>query len=200
MLIPVLFAFLASCNATNHTPKPDSPVNVIRPSHLSAEQQEIIDLLSVSGNQELMLFDFDTVEAYKDIEVWVEIYRDGALVDRPAGVGTHSNTAEKHNGHLAITVNLIDSKFQWILSLIENGAKSGHIGSTEAPAESGLARAYGPIGESVEIEDGKEMILYSSVFSGNDFLAFYDGVTLQERPELLREYPYVYLVKAKFAK
>jgi len=52
--------------------------------------------------QEVMIFDFHTVEAYKGLEVWVEVYENGALVDRPADVGTHSDIAEKRNGRLAI--------------------------------------------------------------------------------------------------
>ena len=196
LLCAAMIAVLLSCNSV----QPKSPVNVIMPSSLTAEQQDIIDLLSLPSNQELLLFDFNTVESFSDLEVWVEVYQDGILVDRPAGVGAHSNTAENRSGHLAITVNLIDSNYQWILSVVENNGKSGHIGTTKAPTEFGLARAFGSINEAVEIEDGKEIILYSSVFSKNNFLTFYDGTTLQERPELLNEYPYTHLVKVMFTK
>ena len=196
LLIAVMFVFLTSCKST----QPDLPENVIMPSALTAEQQDIVDLLSILNTQEVMIFDYHTVEAYKSLEVWVEVYQNGAIVDRPAGVGTHSDTAEKLSGHLAISINRNDTNYQWLLSVIENGGKLSHIATTEAPADSGLARAFGPITEPVEIEDGKEIVLYSSVFSGNDFLVFYDGVSLQERPELINEYPYVYLVKIMFDK
>ena len=194
LLAVFIFSILTSCNST----KPASLKNEISPAELTTEQQDIIDLLSIPDNSELMIFNYNTEDTYRRFEVWVEVYQDGEIISQPAGIGLNSDTAEKHSGRLAISISKNDLSYQWTLSLVENGGKSSHIGRTEAPDDAALARAYGSINESVIIEEGKEIILYSSVFSGNDILPFYDGITLQERPELLKDFPVVYLIKCKF--
>ena len=196
--ILVTAAMLMSISACNTAKPVAAPKNVIMPSSLTREQQEILDLFAIADFQELMLFDFNTEESYKSIEAWVEVYHDGELVDRPAGVGRHSNIGELHDGRLAITVNQDNTTFQWTLSMVDNGSRSGHTGKSEIDG-SGLARAYGSINDPAIIEDGKEIILYSSYFSGEDLLPFYDGIYIQEHPEIISDYPYVQLIKIKFS-
>lgn len=191
-----MFMTITACSST----KPVSPKNAIAPAELTAEQQKILDLLSVPNDQEMMIFDFSTEESYRSFEVWVEVYQDGEVIDRPAGVNIRSGTAQKLNGYLAVIISISDNNYQWTLSVIENGAKSSHIGATQIDIGSGFGRAYGPMNGSVNIEDGKEIIIYSSTFQeANVPHAAYDEQTLMERPELLNDYPYAFLIKCKFS-
>ena len=195
LLVLSMLMIMAAC----HSAKPTSPKNAIMPSELSAGQQDIIDLLSIPNNQELLLFDFNTEESYSSFEVWVEVYQDGDIINRFAGLGQQSDTDEKHNGRLAVIISQNENVYQWTLSIIQNGGRASSIGTTEIIGGSALARAYGPMNDSANIEDGKEIIIYSSLFSGANILPAYDCQSLQERPELLKEFPYVYLIKCKFS-
>ena len=178
--------------------RPASIKNSIAPSKLSTDQQDIIDLLLISGKQELCIFDFITDKPYRGIDVWVEVYKDGEIVERPAGISVYGDTAEKRDGRVAIVSDENNSAYQWTLSVLEDGGKSSHIGTTQINIEPPLARFYGAMVEPVNIEDGKEIIIYSALFSGESIVLAFDCETLEARPELLKEYPYAHLVKCKF--
>jgi hypothetical protein len=162
------------------------------------EQQGIIDLSSLPDDHEFMVFDFDTKGLYRNIDVWVEVYQNGEMINRPAGIGVGSNKAEKQNGHLAVIISQEESIYQWTLLLVKNGDVSGHVGTMELPIGSGTARAYDAITESVNIEDGTKIIIYYSLFS--KVLHVYDHQSLQERPELLENYPHVFLITCTFTR
>jgi hypothetical protein len=61
-----------------------------------------------------------------------------------------------------------------------------------------LARAYGPMDGGAAIESGKEIILYSSVFTSGDTIKTIDTSTLEYSPDILKEYEYVHLIKCEF--
>jgi len=70
----------------------------------------------------------------------------------------------------------------------------------ETDIDSGLSRVFGQMNEPANIEDGKEIIIYSSTFQKTNIaLNAYDAKTLQEH-KLLNEYPYVHLVKVVLTK
>ena len=192
-----ILIILASCNRT----QPDLPANVIMPASLTAEQQDIVDLLSIPNSQEILIFTFTTEDSYRHVEVWVEAYKDGHPIERPAGVATVMDSSNARNGRIAVIVSQNDSSYQWTLSVVDNGSRTSHAGAAGISVDSGLGRAFGQMNEPVEIEDGKEIIIYSSTFQtpGVPHMA-YDTQTLMERPELLTEYPYAHIVKVLFTK
>jgi hypothetical protein len=170
------------------------------PAELTTEQQEIIDLLSIPNNQEPMIFDFNTEEAYLSFEVWVEVYENGELTDRPAGVSFHNDTAKKLNGKVAVVIHQNESNYQWTLSVVEDGARYSHVGTAELNMDSANGNAFGPMSNPASIETGKEIIIYSSTFAeANTPHRAYDEQTLQEQPELLKEYPAAFLIKCLFS-
>jgi hypothetical protein len=164
---------------------------------LTAEQQVVIDLLS-APNLEMLIFDFNTNEAYKGVELWVETYKNGELIDRPAEVNIFSDNEKSWAGQFAIVINR-NPYYQWTLSIIENGGRYSHVSTKEITVEPAAARSCGPIDAPVQIVDGEETIIYRSLFSMGSIRA-YDCQTLQERPELLDDYPYSHLIKCKFTK
>jgi len=192
LLTIYMFAFLTSCSL-----EPTSPKSVIAYAKLTADQQDIVDLLSVSNSSEILLFEFNTEETYRNLEFWVEIYENGELVDRPAGLETFHDGSGKRNGRLVAVVNQ-KPHYQWALSVIENGSRSSHVSTVEITVDESLFHVYGPIDDSVFIEDGKEIILYKSLFTNKGSVAAYDNQTLQERPELLNEYLNAHLIKCRF--
>ena len=75
VLLAISF-ILTSCNPTQTALHQD----VISPANLTTEQQDLINLLSVHSN-EILLFDFNTVEAYENVEFWLEVYEYGELIE-----------------------------------------------------------------------------------------------------------------------
>jgi hypothetical protein len=195
-LIVLTFAF-----GSNHhkLSGPASPKGAINVATLTTDQQGILDLLSIPNTQEVLIFDFDTGEAYSSVEFWVEIYQNGELVDQPAGLRSYYDFAERQEGRLAVIIAQ-NPHFYWILTVVSNGGRASHVSTSDISVESSNGRVYGPMDEAVIIEDGKEIVLYRSLFSADGSLRSYDTQTFQERPELLDEYLYAHIIKCKFSK
>ncbi|MCL2677750.1 MAG: hypothetical protein FWE85_01700 [Clostridiales bacterium] len=188
-----MLVFLASCAS-------DKTANTIQPMKLTAGQQEIIGLLSVPNTQELMIFEFNSAEAYSETEFWLEVYRDGEMIGGGIGLHTYLDSAEKLRGRLAVIISRNEANYQWTLSLTKDGGSSSVTATSEIIEEPALARVYGPMSNPEKIGDGKEIILYASLFSTESSLPVYSYQTLQEHPELLEEYAYAYLIKCRFTK
>jgi len=170
----------------------------IAPKELTDDQKEIVELLLIN-KQEILFFDYKTQEPYKSAEFWVEIYQEGVLVSRPAGLHRVSNEFEELNGNLAVLITQ-NPGFQWLFNM--NGAS--HVNSVPIFVDDSLARGYVPLGGPIAIQDGKEIVLYISVFSfpkEGAMLAMYSDLQRYAgHPELIKDYPYVHLIKCKFSK
>ena len=79
--ITILLAVLMSLCGCGRTPKK----NTVAPKALTKDQQDIVDLLSHNSKQELLFFTYRADAEYKDMDVWVEIYKDGELIEPNAG-------------------------------------------------------------------------------------------------------------------
>ena len=167
----------------------------IAPMELSDAQQEIVNLLSHPG-QEFLLFEY-TDRVFTEIEIWVEVYHYGELLERYGGINTLSDTPMEAVP-IAITINHPNRlEFQWSISV---GGGRGTSGPWTAQSEY-LARAFGSITEPVEIADGQEIILYISKFTtGTSLSTMNDLQHYIEYPEELADYTYVHIIKARFTK
>lgn len=170
--------------------------NRVAPKALSLEQQDIVDLLS-SDRQELVLFDFQTEDAYTSMELWVETYENGELTNRPVEVNAQGDGAKPLNGQFAVLISQ-DEGMTFSLTIRMNDAKYSNT-SEPVRIDRTLGRGYGPIDSPVAIEPGKEIVLYTSVCSANGVTSFDDQQRYLEQPELLGDYPYVQIIKCKFA-
>ncbi len=192
----ILFVIcLMICTAGCLQEKETKPKNEIASVNLSQEQKDIVNLLSYAGEQNLLFFDFKTEQPIKSADFWVEIYENGELIDKPAGVSTVIDEAKPVEGKFAV---LTTSDQSWILTLETDNTTISHMSNPIEMNNKAYAHVYGAINNPVEIEHGKEIILYSSVYSTGNF-SFYDDPQIYiEQPELLKTYPYVQLVKCKF--
>jgi hypothetical protein len=196
ILIALLISLLTACSTTDS----HDQSNTIRLAELSAEQQEIVDIFANSIYQEAMLFDFNTNDSYKNLEVWVEVYENGKLVERPVGVSKHSDEDKKLNGRIAIIFNQIDNAYNWSISIVVNGSSINHNGTSDIINDIGFGRVYGSIKNPVDIEADKEIIIYSATLQHTSILHnAYSEQALQEQSELLEEFPSAYLIKVKFS-
>lgn len=186
----VMLLSLAGCGKT--APK----TNTIAPKAFTRDQQEIVDLLS-STEQEILIFSYGADETFKNFDVWVEVYKDGELIDPHAGGIGMSGAIDAYNGELAVIINQTPD-YQWTFIDKEGGTQIRSI-SNPVFNPSTMGRAFGPITDPVAIEDGREIILYASVFSDEGIRTF-DTKTLEEEPERLKEYPYAHIIKCRFTK
>ncbi len=169
--------------------------NEVAPTTLTEDQQEIVDLLT-DNNNELLLFDFKTQDAYKSVEFWAETYENGVLIDKPSGVNTSNDEAKPLDGRAAVVISR-DSGVRWSFTLTYNGAKYSHE-SEAVEIDETLARAFGPVSSPVAIESGKEIVLYTALYSHGDIRTPGDEQEYVTRPELLAEYPLAHLIKCRF--
>lgn len=168
--------------------------NTIAPKALTKSEKELIRLLS-DAEQEIYLFSYDADKDYRHLTLWVEVYKDGALIDPNAGgldiIFLETNKAL--TGTLAVTITRTPD-YRWRFSC-------SSASSTSAPNTNYLpdaARGYQQIQQAQTIEPGKEIILYQSMFSEDSTVGFI-AQTFLERPELLQAYDYVHLIKCKFS-
>ena len=100
-------------------------------------------------------------------------------------------------GQLAIIINSTGNRnFQWTIS--SSGGSSQNSEPWTA-SEAYLGRAHGPITEPVAIENGRTIVLHTSIFSNGNISTFTDKQIYLEQPELLAEYPYVHMILARFS-
>ncbi len=169
--------------------------NAVMPMALTAEQQEIVDLLS--GEREILLFDFHSEENYKSREIWVEAYENGVLTDRLQGLTFFADEEGRMDGRLAIVVSHEDGGVSWSFTVSEGGARVSNFGEPVELRADALGRGYGPINDPVEIVKGKEIVLYASLYS-NGGVSMRDLQEYIENPGALSGYPYAHLIKCKF--
>ncbi len=168
---------------------------MVMPKALTQDQQDIVDLLT-NMDREILLFDFKTQDAYKSVEFWVETYEYGVLSDRPSGANTFGDEAKPLDGQLAVVISNDDSGLRWSFTLSHDGTRTSHT-SEPALIDKALACGFGPISGPVGIEDGKEIVLYSALYSyGN--ISTRDEQEYVTQPELLVEYPLAHLIKCRF--
>ena len=188
--ITMISLLLTGCG--NYT---SSDTGTIKPMSLSKEQEKIVGLLS--AQQEILLFDYDSKREYTHFEVWVEIYRNGELVEPKAATLALRNEPKRWNGQLAVVIN-DNPDYQWILASWQDGVHASTVSERTKLYSSDGGKVFGPITEPAAIEEGKEILLYSALFSMSDGMSFYNGQKYLEQPELLKEYPYAHLIKCKF--
>lgn len=81
--------------------------------------------------------------------------------------------------------------------LNQHGSRISNAGEP-SPNHDQIARAYGPITSPQTIEDGKEIILYISVFSDGAIMAVVPE-DYDENSQLLQNHPYVHIIKCRFS-
>lgn len=188
-------ALLAGCGAG-----PRQEAETIGPMTLNEDQQGIVDLLGMGEG--ILLFQFHTTEPYKTFEAWVEIYADGELVEEHAAgfSTTRSDPDAPWDGRLAITITE-EPGYTWSFRLEDGQGGATSFKNTEPyPRPDTTARSFGALEETVPIEDGREIVLYSAVLTNSDTFAVYDTQEYLTNPDWIAEQENLHLIKCKFMK
>ena len=179
----------------------DNQQSTIGPAELTQDQQGIVDLLSLHHDQEFLIFDFQTVDNYKKVEFWLEVYEYGVLVDRPGGLTMVCDEGSLFEGQLVIAINHYhDGASSWRFTIInKEGSSASSIGWSQIVNNDVIiGRGLGPINEPIIIQEGAEFILYV-LRSTLDVLRTYDYQIFLEQPRLLERYPYAHIIKGRFS-
>jgi len=171
--------------------------NRISPKTLSKDQREIIDLLS-DNSQELLLFDFKTADSYNTVKFWVDCYEHGELVNSVPGIEFYSDEAEKQSGTLAVTVHNANDTVRFGFKISTDGTRISNPGETLSLSREALACAYGPINYTAGLGAGSETALYTAIYSAGSITSYSDMQRYIDEPELLKPYPYAYIIKCRF--
>ena len=172
--------------------------NIIEAKMFSEEQKQIVDLIS-TNEQKVLIFDFRTEDTYKNVDFWVETYNNGKLVDsRAAGTNVTYDDAKLLTGELAVTINQMPD-YKWTLIYAEDKGYKGNNTSELNTNYNMVASAYCSMIQPVEIEDGKEIVLYACIFKQESKFETFDIQNFLDTNNL-KEYEYAHIIKCKFSK
>lgn len=177
------------------------PQNIIEPKLLTQEQEDILRLFD--GNfMDMLVFYYEVSDEYPNLEIWVEVYKFGELVDSQAAELKMYGRAQA-NGEIAVVINQTPD-YQWILTIDENERSMSnrselnphYYKGTDAYSRT-TERLLGPI----SVENNKEIVLYVSRFTTMGTYATRDIQDYSGMPgRLLDNYCYTHIVKCKFSK
>jgi len=64
----------------------------IGPAHLTTDQQDIINLFT-TDNQQFLIFNYQTENAFESMDFWVEVYSYGELIENLGGLSFISDSS-----------------------------------------------------------------------------------------------------------
>jgi len=186
---------LGGCSSSSH--------NQIGPMELTEDQQEILDLITPGHLGQILLFDFEISDSFETLEVWLDVYNYGTLIEGGAGTTMLNGENLPSEGRLAVMLNRYRGEdyqgFQWTFTISFDGGSSSARFESPNIETGGLGNVFGPMIEPVDIQDGEEIILYISKFSGGAMRSFSDIQVYAREPELLEEYTYAHIIRARFS-
>lgn len=193
-IIAFILIFAALCGCTSQS----APKNLIKPKELSESQQEILDLVTTDDG-EYLIYNYNTVDKFQTLEVWVEIYKDGKLQDKLDGASLFIDEPGLWEGNFAIGISRGPS-YTWDFKLSYDGVSVENTVASEDAVYDAFGRGRSDIIEPVEIESGKEIVLAAELFVhiNNHMEVYNDPQKFVDEPETLSKYAYVQLIKCKF--
>ncbi len=198
MAVFIGLSLLSGCSLLSLLPEP-APVNRISPIELSFTQQDVIHMLS--SDNEFSFFEFETDDAFSEVEFWIEVYRKGNLISKPTAVHTYNDEPAPFNGKISMQA-FNNRGIQWALSMsFDDGGEVNHTGDRLRLDDLVVGYVSGQIQEPVTIEDGKEIVLYATNHVWDPYSeAIEDFQAYITEPEIMEEFPYVHILKCKFTK
>ena len=173
----------------------DDTSNQILPMCLSADQQQIIDLVSTNV-QQILLFEFNTTEPFNEVGVRLEVYEYGVLTETKLGFAKLGMDAPL-DGSISVIIIENDGTFDWTVTLHDDGGFSSSR-TTTAVKEGLNARAFGAMNEAVNIYDGTDAVIFVSRFTNDSSLTAGGDLQSYLNPDNFASYPLVHVLIANF--
>lgn len=190
----LLAAFVLSACGNN-----DVPSNTIVNAELTEREKTI---LSATTDQ-TFIFDFTTGSEFNELDVWIEKYEFGKLVDEPIG---HIRTEIEENGSIFFTTNQssVESNEAFFRLGISSNGSTGSSALSDIISNKdsgGMQTVWDTLNEEIDITND-ELVLGSICYSwdeaGMSSLSseFYHDV--EGRIHEIEKYEVVYLLRSKF--
>lgn|GEM_PF-2038276 len=195
VFVIVVSSFLLISCSKDITQENSMNENKIYPRELTTSEKDLLSLIGF--NHTIEIYDFETDGTYKSISIWLEVYKDGELLENR---GKMLSSFDSEKGSIAVKVNKNDI-YDWRISVKSEGQISSV--AFESADEFLKDRSYSIASshmESTEIENEKPIILKLFLFDSDGSTSIYGFQQYEENPELLKEYDYVYLLKGEFSK
>lgn len=100
--IILIVVLLISCNnemSQDPNSNADANANEIYPRALTPSEEELLSLIGF--NDSIEIYDFETDGSFKSISLWLEVYKEGALVENR---GKMHSSFDGENGSIAVKV------------------------------------------------------------------------------------------------
>ncbi|OLS37127.1 hypothetical protein BTR22_10625 [Alkalihalophilus pseudofirmus] len=190
----LLAAFVLSACGNN-----DVPSNTIVNAELTEREKTI---LSATTDQ-TFIFDFTTGSEFNELDVWIEKYEFGKLVDEPIG---HIRTEIEEKGSIFFTTNQssVESNEAFFRLGISSNGSTGSSALSDIISNKdseGMQTVWDTLNEEIDITND-ELVLGSICYSwdeaGMSSLSseFYHDV--EGRMHEIEKYEVVYLLRSKF--
>jgi len=191
LFLVITFMFvLTGCSA-------NEPISQIMPMRLSDEQQKIVDMIS-TGDQQVILFQFDTSKPLSELGIRLEVYEYGILTETHLGFAmVGMSRPVGGNISVVITENRNDNSFDWNVSLREGGSTNSNSATTILQGNM-MARAFGPMTEAVDIVNNMDAVLFVSRFTNTGSLTTSGDMQSYLEPSNFSRYPLVHVLIANF--
>lgn len=173
----------------------DLDKNKVYPRELTESEEELLSLIGF--NDTIDIYDFETDGTYKSISIWLAVYEDGELLENR---GKMLSNFDNEKGSIAVKVSKNES-YHWRISVKSEGQISSM--AFESVDDFLKDKSYSIASSHLditEIKNEKPIVLKLFLFDSDGSTSIYGFQEYQENPELLKEYDYVYLLKAKFSK
>ncbi len=187
IMLLVFILLLVGCNQEINN-------NKINYSKLSDEEKSIINLLSSSS--EIDIFDFEVDDTYTSVSVWIDIYENGVL---KSDSGIFKSSISDSIGKLALVLDK-ELNSEWLVSYSSGGSTSSNKLQVENDflSDNQYSRATTLLTEEIEIDKSDEIVLKAYMYQKGGSTSVYNAQHYVEDKEVLKEYDYIILVKAKF--
>lgn len=168
--------------------------NKIYPRELIQSEKDLLSL--VGFNDTIEIFDFETDGSFKRVNIWLEVYEDGKLLEDR---GKMSLNLDYEKGLIAVKVNK-DETYDWRVSVkTKEQISSMAFESTDdflKDESNSVASSYL---EETLIENEKPIVLEIFLFDSDTSTTVYGLQSYEKNPEVLEEYDYAYLLKCEFS-
>lgn len=181
---------LAACSKESSKTKKE---NMIYDVELSSEEENILDLVGI--DKEIDIYEFSVNEEFKQLGIWLEVYKEGELLSR---ANEFSTPIEPGKHRIAVRVEG-EQQESWSIKHKGQGSTSGISFELDEELKNNINSfgTNGNLDEPIELSGDKEIVLKKYVFSDGGNFNSYNNQYYAENPSIIKDYPYVYLLKCK---
>ena len=193
LLILVSLVTVLNTTSCNTQTEKTYKQNTIYDVELSEDEKDVLDL--VGARSEMDIYEFNVDENFTELNIWLEVYKDGELLSR---ANEFSTDIKPGKGRIAVKVEGEQQEL-WTIKYKDEESEASAVFELEEELKNNINSfsSNGNLDEVIEVADDKEIILKKYLFSNGDSFNSFNNQYYAEQPSVIKDYPYVYLLKCK---